>query len=187
MRSICNQRFMCTPERRKQNSPGLQPWEHNTPRNRPERASELESAFSLSRQGGLTAGLDKLGDNTATTRTPSDALSGRFSSARIPRAKALGYSIYALRACRENQTLIYLPFLLSGCARVGAYAPSLDVYGSYFPAWLICLVAGVILTVLASQIGRVLDLTQLRKFGPLIPIGLILIFSIATWLLFFAS
>ena len=83
-------------------------------------------------------------------------------------------------------------FLLSaicypGRARLGAYAPSLDVYGSYFPAWLICLIVGVILTVLASQIGRVLNLSQLRKFGPLIPISLILIFSIATWFLFFAS
>ena len=74
-----------------------------------------------------------------------------------------------------------------GRTRLGAYAPSLDVYGSYFPAWLICLIAGVILTVVASQIGRVLDLSLLRKFGPLVPISLILIFSIATWFLFFAS
>jgi hypothetical protein len=83
--------------------------------------------------------------------------------------------------------LTYVPFLLSGCARIGAYAPSLDVYGSYFPAWLICLIIGVVLTVLASQIGRVFDLSALRKFGPLIPVSLILIFSIATWFLFFAS
>jgi hypothetical protein len=88
---------------------------------------------------------------------------------------------------RSAQTLICVSIPLSGCARVGAYAPSLDVYGSYFPAWLICLIVGLILTVLASQIGRVLDLSRLRKFGPLIPISLILIFSIATWFLFFAS
>ena len=74
-----------------------------------------------------------------------------------------------------------------GHPRVGAYAPSLDVYGSYFPAWLICLIIGVILTILASQIGRVFDLSSLQKFGPLIPISLILIFSITTWFLFFAS
>ena len=72
-------------------------------------------------------------------------------------------------------------------APLGSYAPSLDVYGSYFPAWLICLIAGVILTVFANQIGRFFDLSPLRKFGPLIPISLILIFSITTWFLFFAS
>lgn len=88
-----------------------------------------------------------------------------------------------------NPTICSSLFTLSypGNSQVASYAPSLDVYGSYFPAWLICLIAGVVLTVLASQVGRVLDLTQLRKFGPLIPISLILIFSIATWFLFFAS
>ncbi|MBV8212069.1 MAG: hypothetical protein JOZ08_02440 [Verrucomicrobia bacterium] len=88
-----------------------------------------------------------------------------------------------------NQTICYL--LPANCypggALVASYVPSLDVYGSYFPAWLLCLIAGVILTVLASQIGRFFDLSALRRFGPLVPIGLVLIFSITTWFLFFAS
>ncbi len=66
-------------------------------------------------------------------------------------------------------------------APIGSYTPSLDVYGSYFPAWLICLMAGVILTILVSLIGRVLDLATVRMLGPLVPISLILIFSITTW------
>jgi hypothetical protein len=88
-----------------------------------------------------------------------------------------------------NQTTCYLlsAICYSERALIASYAPSLDVYGSYFPAWLICLIAGVILTILASQVGRFLGLSQLRKFGPLIPISLILIFSIATWFLFFSS
>jgi hypothetical protein len=89
-----------------------------------------------------------------------------------------------------NQTICYLLSVIchSKRALIAAYAPSLDVYGSYFPAWLICLMVGVVLTVLASQIGRLLfDVGALRKFGPLMPISLILIFSITTWFLFFAS
>ena len=48
-------------------------------------------------------------------------------------------------------------YLLSGIcypepASIGSYTPSLDVYGSYFPAWLICLFVGVILTILVSLI-----------------------------------
>jgi hypothetical protein len=39
MRSICNQRSMRTPERRKQHRPGLEPWESDTRRNRPESTS----------------------------------------------------------------------------------------------------------------------------------------------------
>jgi YtcA family len=76
---------------------------------------------------------------------------------------------------------------LSRCARLGSYAPSIDVYGSYFPAWLICLVIGVVLTVLVSLIARFFEIGSFRSFGPLLPVSLILIFSITTWFLFFAS
>jgi YtcA family len=74
-----------------------------------------------------------------------------------------------------------------GGVPIGPYAPSLDVYGSYFPAWLICLMVGVILTILVSRIGRVLDLAAVRMLGPLVPVSLILIFSITAWFLFFAA
>jgi YtcA family len=70
---------------------------------------------------------------------------------------------------------------------VGSYIPSLDVYGSYFPAWLICLIVGVILTILVSLIGRFFELIPIRLLGPLVPISLILIFSITTWFLFFTT
>ena len=36
-------------------------------------------------------------------------------------------------------------FLLTGCGR----APSFDVLGSFFPAWLICLALGLLLTAAA--------------------------------------
>jgi len=72
-------------------------------------------------------------------------------------------------------------------AHIGSYTPSLDVYGSYFPAWLICLMTGVILTIFVSLIGRVFSLVTIRLLVPLVPISLILIFSITAWLLFFAT
>lgn len=81
-------------------------------------------------------------------------------------------------------------YLLSGVpesAPIGSYTPSLDVYGSYFPAWLICLMTGVILTICVSLIGGVFNLVATRLLVPLVPISLILIFSITTWLLFFST
>ena len=83
-------------------------------------------------------------------------------------------------------------YLLSGIcysepAWIGSYTPSLDVYGSYFPAWLICLFVGVMLTILVSLIRQVLNLATIRLLGPLVPVSLILIFSITTWFLFFAT
>ncbi|MBV9273104.1 MAG: hypothetical protein JO333_04360, partial [Verrucomicrobia bacterium] len=49
--------------------------------------------------------------------------------------------------------ILNLASLPSRCARLGSYAPSIDVYGSYFPAWLVCLAIGVVLTVLVSIIA----------------------------------
>jgi hypothetical protein len=83
-------------------------------------------------------------------------------------------------------SLFCAPMLLGSCAGISSYAPSFDVYGSYFPAWLICLMVGVILTIGVRLIG-VFNLGIVRMLGPLVPISLILIFSITTWFLFFAT
>ena len=96
-----------------------------------------------------------------------------------------------MRTLKSNPELAATPFcapmLLGSWTGSSSYTPSLDVYGSYFPAWLICLVVGVILTILVNLMVRVFDLGGVRIFGPLVPIGLILIFSISTWFLFFAA
>jgi hypothetical protein len=44
--------------------------------------------------------------------------------------------------------LIFAAFLLSGCGR----APSFDVLGSFFPAWLVCLALSLILTAAARWV-----------------------------------
>lgn len=41
--------------------------------------------------------------------------------------------------------LLLASTLLTGCSR----APSFDILGSFFPAWLVCLVSGLLLTVAA--------------------------------------
>jgi hypothetical protein len=82
----------------------------------------------------------------------------------------------------------FLPLLLlSGCAPAGVHAPSIDVFGSYFPAWLICLVVGVVLTVFISFAGRLLKIRPFHFLGPLLWVSLILIFSITAWFLFYAT
>lgn len=39
---------------------------------------------------------------------------------------------------------------LTGCGR----APSFDILGSFFPAWLVCLVIAILLTVLSREMLR---------------------------------
>jgi len=46
--------------------------------------------------------------------------------------------------------------LLCGCGR----APSFNILGSYFPAWLLCLIVGILLT---AAVYWLLDRIQLAK------------------------
>ena len=71
--------------------------------------------------------------------------------------------------------------LLSGCS----WAPSIGVYGSYFPGWLICLALGIALTVAAHLVLRQLDYeVHLRPLG-LVFISLSITLTCLLWLIFF--
>jgi hypothetical protein len=65
--------------------------------------------------------------------------------------------------------------------------PSLDVFGSYFPAWLISLAAGILLTVVASGVGNLIDIRPSGFLRFIVDVSLILIFSISVWFWFFAG
>jgi YtcA family len=77
--------------------------------------------------------------------------------------------------------------LLGGCASSHHRVPSIDVFGSYFPAWLLSLLAGVVLTIIAAGAGRLMDLRPSGLRALILSVSLILIFSISIWLWFFAS
>lgn len=62
-------------------------------------------------------------------------------------------------------------------------APSFDILGSFFPAWLVCLVVGIVLTVAARWL--------LTRFQIVIALpaltypSLTVVFTLALWLAFF--
>ena len=68
--------------------------------------------------------------------------------------------------------------LLEGCGR----APSFDILGSFFPAWLLCLVPAIILTV----ISRALLCRYVEIAWPvLVYPSLTALFAFALWLILF--
>ena len=71
------------------------------------------------------------------------------------------------------------PLLLASCAR----APYFDIMGSFFPAWLICLAVGLLLTVLARWL--LLRLRIALLFPVLAYPSLTALFTFALWLAFF--
>lgn len=70
-------------------------------------------------------------------------------------------------------------FVLTGCGR----APSFDILGSFFPAWLACLALGLLLTVIARWL--LLRLQIVLAFPILTYPSLIALFTFALWLIFF--
>lgn len=78
-----------------------------------------------------------------------------------------------------------VPFFES-CGSLQKRVPSIDVFGSYFPAWLISLAGGIVLTVIVSGVARIVDIRPSGLWGFLQSVSLILIFSIFVWFCFFA-
>lgn len=83
--------------------------------------------------------------------------------------------------CRRNSAWVLMPgvLFLTGCGR----APSFDVLGSFFPAWLACLVLGLVFTAAArwilSRLHIVIALPVLTYPS------LTALFSFALWLALF--
>jgi len=69
--------------------------------------------------------------------------------------------------------------LSPGCGQ----APSFDIIGSFFPAWLVCLVVGLLLTVATYWLflrARVVLALPVLSYP-----SLIVLFTLALWLAFF--
>ncbi len=71
---------------------------------------------------------------------------------------------------------------LAGCGR----APSFNILGSFFPAWLICMVVGIFLAAVVNWIVTALKLDKLISWGVLVYPSLAALFAFTLWLLFFS-
>ncbi|MBV8330716.1 MAG: hypothetical protein JOZ61_09660 [Verrucomicrobia bacterium] len=76
--------------------------------------------------------------------------------------------------------LLGAPVLVS-CSSQHEQVPSLDVFGSYFPAWLVSLAVGVVLTLIADAALGVVDIRATGLLRFLVSISMILIFSVSVW------
>ena len=85
-----------------------------------------------------------------------------------------------MKAIRRSGRGVFMPALLliTGCGR----APSFDILGSFFPAWLVCLVLSILLTV----ISRVLLNRYVEIVWPvLVYPSLTAVFALLSWLALF--
>ena len=69
----------------------------------------------------------------------------------------------------------------------GHHSPTVDILGSYFPAWMICIIIGLTLTLIAYWVVQVGRLKPYLGPAPLIYSCLMIIFTFATWILFYQN
>jgi len=87
---------------------------------------------------------------------------------------------HASRPAANQRLLVYLVvFLLAGCSRT----PSIDILGSFFPAWLVCFAAASLLTALARLILMRLHMKLDLPVLAYPTLAALLTFSL--WLMFF--
>jgi hypothetical protein len=64
-------------------------------------------------------------------------------------------------------------------------SPTIDILGSYFPAWMICIISGLTLTLVSRWIIRAYQLESYVSPAPLIYTCLTLIYTFGTWIIFY--
>lgn len=74
-------------------------------------------------------------------------------------------------------------FLLGGCA----FSPTVDVLGSYFPAWMVCIFAGLALTAISRILLVGLHLHEHLRPRSLVYLSLLIVFTALIWLIFFKN
>ncbi|HEY1986869.1 MAG TPA: YtcA family lipoprotein [Terracidiphilus sp.] len=87
----------------------------------------------------------------------------------------------------RDQPLLTLPAALLATALTGcSRAPTFNFLGSFFPSWLICLVAGIVLAAIAGRIFARFALDKEILWPVVVYPCLALFFACALWLILFS-
>jgi hypothetical protein len=68
-----------------------------------------------------------------------------------------------------------------------AHSPTLDVLGSYFPAWMECIILGMALTLITRQVLIGLKLDAHLRVAPLVYVCMMVSWTLVVWLICFRN
>ena len=68
-----------------------------------------------------------------------------------------------------------------------AHSPTLDVVGSYFPAWMACILLGLALTLITRQVLIILKLDVHLRVVPLVYVCTMISWTLVVWLIGFKN
>src|ERR1051326_2607348 len=102
-----------------------------------------------------------------------------FGRQRVPRDRSRTVVLFGF---------VLLVWLLIFVVRpVSHRSPTIDILGSYFPAWMICIVSGLTFTLVTRWIIRAYHLEAYASPAPLIYSCLTIIYTFLTWLIFYQN
>ncbi len=68
-----------------------------------------------------------------------------------------------------------------------ANSPTVDVLGSYFPAWMACIILGLALTLITRQVLIGIKLNSYLRLAPLVYICLMISWTLVVWIIGFKN
>jgi hypothetical protein len=83
--------------------------------------------------------------------------------------------------------LLVIGILIFVVRPVSHRSPTIDILGSYFPAWMICIVSGLTLTLVTRWVIRAYHLEPYASPAPLIYLCLTIIYTFVTWIVFYQN
>jgi hypothetical protein len=91
-----------------------------------------------------------------------------------------------MKAAKFKVICLLFVLMLSGCS-ANDHSPTVDILGSYFPAWIICIVLGLALTLIARQILVGFKINNHLRPAPLVYLSMLVFFTLALWVSFFRN
>jgi hypothetical protein len=75
--------------------------------------------------------------------------------------------------------------LVAGCRSMRDRSPTVDVLGSYFPAWMACIISGIVLTLVTRQLLIGFKLDAHLHPAAVVYVCMMILFTMTVWLAFF--
>jgi YtcA family len=88
-----------------------------------------------------------------------------------------------MRGSRTTALLLPVIFLPCGCA----FSPTVDVLGSYFPAWMACIIIGLVITLIVRLLLIGSGIQPYIRPKSLVYPCMLIFFTFAIWLVFFKN
>ena len=83
----------------------------------------------------------------------------------------------------RTNLLLLLILLLGGCA----YSPTVDVLGSYFSAWMLCIIIGIFSTLIVRLLLIGVGIYAHLRLKPVVFSCTTIFITLAVWLVFFKN